>query len=394
MRRTLLYLNFAHFLDHYFLLIFPTAVLAIHPEWGMGYGETLALATPAFLAFGLATPLAGWLGDRYGERPLMIAFFIGIGAASVAAGFAVGPVSLAIALAVLGLFASIYHPVGIALLVRVAEKTGAALGVNGVFGNMGVAAAAGFTGIMAATIGWRATFILPGLVSIALGIAFALHVRSDRSAAEPPRATTFAGASRSDVVRVLLVVAIASLFGGLAFNGVTIALPKLFEERLPGIGLAEIGLYTAAVFALAAFTQIPAGRAVDRIGPKPVMMVMTLLQAMFFVVIAYAYGFWAVVLAVPLMLAVFGEVPVSSWLVSRYVPTEWRGRAYSVQFLLGLGVSALVVPLIAVLHGHTGNQGTLFIVLGGAMVVVFTAAWLLPHRRPATATSEAAAPAQ
>jgi membrane fusion protein, multidrug efflux system len=150
MRGPILYINIAHFLDHYFLLIFPTAVLAIAPAWGMGYGEALALATPGFVAFALATPAAGWLGDRYGEAPLMAVFFIGIGLASVATGLAAGPVSLAIGLTAIGLFASIYHPVGTAYLVRLAARTGAALGVNGVFGNLGVAAAAGLTGVITA----------------------------------------------------------------------------------------------------------------------------------------------------------------------------------------------------------------------------------------------------
>src|SRR5690606_21850402 len=128
-------------------------------------------------------------------------------------------------------------------------------------------------------------------------------------------------ASRAEQVRVLFVVGIAALFGGLAFNGITIALPKLFEEKLAttASGLAQIGLYASLVFALAAFTQIPVGRLIDRIGPKPVMVVLTVTQAVLFVVLSRSEGVWAVVAAVPLMLAVFGEVPVTAWLVSRYV---------------------------------------------------------------------------
>ena len=379
MRGTILFINVAHFLDHYFLLIYPTAILAIHPAWGMSYAEALALGTPAFVAFGLATPLAGWMGDRYGEAPMMIAFFVGIGLAAVATGMAPGPVSLAVALTAVGLFGAIYHPVGTAYLVRMAEKTGAALGVNGVYGNMGVAAAAGLTGVITAWLGWRAAFIIPGLFTLALGLGFALHAKSTPAARADNGPKAALDVPRSAQLRVLVVIAAAALFGGLAFHGATIGLPKLFEERLgDSASITEVGLFAAVVFALAAFTQIPAGRAIDRIGAKPVMVVMTGLQAVLFLAISVVDGALAVLVALPLMLAVFGEVPVTSWLVSRYVGPEWRGRAYSLQFLLAIGVSAIVVPLIALLHAQTGSQTALFVALAASICIVFAAAWLVP----------------
>lgn len=390
MRGTLLYLNVAHFLDHYFLLIFPTAVLVIHPAWGMSYGEALALMTPSLIVFALATPVAGWLGDRYGEIPMMILFFIGIGLSSMATGLATGPVTMAIGLTAIGLFAAIYHPVGTAFVVRLAKKTGAALGVNGVFGNMGVAAAAGLTGLIAAQLGWRAAFILPGAVTVAIGITFALQATAAPRIENGDETKPLAEVPRRVLIRILAVVAIASLFGGIAFNGVTIALPKLFEERLSDtVGIAEIGMYATIVFGIAAFAQIPIGRLLDRLGAKPIMITMTCLQVILLVTIAQLHGIVAVIVAIPLMLAVFGEVPVTTWLVGRYVPPRWRSRAYSVQFLLALGVSSAVVPIIAILHGYTGSQTALFLALAGCMAVVCLAAIaLLPAWRQAIPTRQ------
>lgn len=383
MRRTLFFVNIAHFMDHYFLLIFPTAVLAIHPAWNMSYGEALALGTPGFVAFALCTPLAGWLGDRYGDKPLMSAFFVGIGLSSVATGLATGPVTLAVALTGIGAFASIYHPVGTAMVVRLATQTGRALGVNGVYGNLGVAAAAGVTGLIAGLLGWRAAFILPGLFTAALGFLFIWlpaeeeHDRAARGGAKAIEAT------KADRIRVLVIVFIGSLLGGVAFNGVTVALPKIFEERVTaGIGgaggITAIGAYASLVFALAAFTQIPVGRMLDRVGAKPIMFAMTGLQAILFFVLSQTVGPMAIVVAVPLMLAVFGEIPVAAWLVGRYVAPEWRSRVYSIQFLLTLGVSSAIVPLIAVLYERTGTSTALLLVLAGAMTIVFMMSWFLP----------------
>lgn len=382
MRNSLIFINIAHFLDHYFLLIFPTAVLAIHPAWGMSYAEALALGTPAFAAFALATPLAGWLGDRWGGEKMMAVFFLGIGLSSVATAFAAGPVTLAVGLAAIGVFASIYHPVGTALIVRQAVKTGRALGVNGVFGNMGVAAAALATGALTAWLGWRAAFLVPGVVTLAIGIGYLATGLSAPVGAGNGRGSTFVVASRLDQVRVLAIVAVASLMGGLAFQGVTIALPKLFEERLSAdIGLAGIGAWVSLVFALAAFTQIPVGRALDRIGAKPIMFTFTGLQALLLAAVWQVDGALTVLLAVPLMVAMFGEVPVGAWLIGHYVPAEWRSRAYSVQFLLGLGVASGVVPLIAWLHARTGDSGALFLAMACAVGAVFVASWFLPGWR-------------
>src|SRR3546814_6686874 len=73
---------------------------------------------------------------------------IGIGAASILAGFAETPLQLGACLLLVGAFASIYHPVGIAMVVHGRQKTGMPLAVNGVFGNLGVASAALVAGFL------------------------------------------------------------------------------------------------------------------------------------------------------------------------------------------------------------------------------------------------------
>ena len=173
----LFFLNLAHAYDHFFMLIFPTAVLALAPAWGMSYGEALALGTAAFVMFAAGTLPSGWLGDRWSRAHMMTIFFIGIGASAVLTGLAPGPITLVIGLGLLGLFASIYHPVGTALVVQSAARSGRALGINGVYGNMGVAGAALITGALTQFFGWRAAFIIPGVLAVITGMLFA---RADR----------------------------------------------------------------------------------------------------------------------------------------------------------------------------------------------------------------------
>jgi MFS family permease len=385
------FLNIGHFFDHFFLLIFPTAVLAIHREWGMSYAEALALGTPSFVVFALATYPCGWLGDRWGRVPMMRIYFVGLALASLATGFAQGPVGLMLGLAAIGLFAAIYHPVATAMVVQLARQPGRELGINGVWGNLGVALAAAVTAWLSARFGWRTAFLVPGALCLALGLAYVVisarvPVGGGPAPAKPKPPITV---DPADQRRVFLVVAVSALLGGLVFNGVTVALPKLFEERLQtaALGLAGVGAVTTAVFLVASFTQLFTGRLIDRLGPRPVLLLAAGAQVPLLMLLAGLPGMGVVPAAVPLMLFVFGVIPVSSWLLAHYVDDRWRARAYGMQFLLALGVNAAVLPMISGLHEGTGSSAALFLVLAVVQGLVFAVGFLLPPREAVTSAT-------
>ena len=129
-QRNFLFLNIGHLLDHFFMLILTTAVLKMESEFADSYGRLLLLTTWSFFFFGGAALPAGWLGDRWSRRGMMFVFFIGIGAASVLTGFAKDPFHVEIGLALIGVFAAIYHPIGLALVVEDAARVGRALAIN------------------------------------------------------------------------------------------------------------------------------------------------------------------------------------------------------------------------------------------------------------------------
>ena len=170
----------------------------------MTYSELLPYATPGFVAFGAGSLLTGWLGDRWSRRHMMVIFFCGIGASMIAIGLVQTPLQLGAALFAIGLFASIYHPVGTAMIVAYADKLGREMGINGVWGNLGVASAALVTGVLSQFLGWRWAFIVPGLVTIAIGIAFcAMVVHEERSGASRRRPAGAGGRMRWRVILAL-----------------------------------------------------------------------------------------------------------------------------------------------------------------------------------------------
>lgn len=376
------FLNIAHFFDHFVLLIFPTAVLALHSVWELSYAEALVYGTPAFAMFAIATLPCGWLGDRFGGRALMKVFFAGTGFSLILASLAQTPLQLAIALGAMGAFGAIYHPVATAMIVTLAgENRGRELGTNGVWGNLGVALAAAITAILVSWLGWRAAFWVPGSISLSFGIAYLFMdgLRSDGGRPEVPATRTGRPAKQ---YRIFLIVAVMALFNGMVFAGVTVALPKLVDERLggPNLGLASVGAVATAIFFAASFTQMLTGRLIDKVGPKPVLLGTAGIQIPLLLAAALIWGWWLVPIGIGMMLGVFGIVPVASWLLGHYVSAAWRSRAFAAQFMLALGVQALVVPIITTLHSSSGDMTRLFMLLALAAIPVFLAAFWLPER--------------
>ena len=386
-RINFLFLNVGHFFDHFFVLVFATiAALTLAREWGMSYAALIPYATPGFIAFGVCAIPAGWLADKWSREGMMVIFFIGIGGASMITALAQTPLQIGIGLFAIGCFAAIYHPVGLAMVVHGRVKTGVPLAVNGIFGNMGVASAALIAGYMIDRAGWQAAFVLPGIISIATGIAYWAFVRNDmvhreaRDAAAAAAAPQGASIDRAILARVFAIIFFSTAIGGLIFQSTTFSLPKIFDERLGDIaGTATlIGWYTFLVFAVAAFAQLVVGYLVDRHSIRIVFAVVAALQAAFFAVMQQMAGVWALFIAIAFMLVVFGQIPINDVLVGRITRSEWRSRVYAFRYIVTFTVSSTAVPLIAWIHSDWGFS-TLFAVLAVAAGFILAGVLMLPR---------------
>ena len=392
-RLSFLFLNVGHFLDHFFMLIFATvAALRLANEWGMSYAALIPYATPGFIAFGVGAIPAGWLADKWSREGMIVIFFLGIGASSILTALAGSPLEIALGLTAIGLFAAIYHPVGLALVIQGRTKTGVPLAINGIFGNLGVACAALLTGYIIDTAGWRNAFVLPGAISIGVGVAYAAFLWSGRGketaehAGGGRSAKTAAGDGPSPVqrgtfVRVLAIIMFTTAIGGLIFQSTTFALPKIFEERLTDLAgtATAIGGFAFAVFTVAAFAQLAVGYLVDHHSLRTVFAFVAGLQAAFFAVMYQLTGVAALVVAVGFMLVVFGQIPINDVLIGRITKSEWRSRVYSLRYIVTFSVSASTLPLIAWIHGSWGFE-RLFVVMAVAAGAILAAVLVLPRR--------------
>ena len=406
-----LFLNIGHFLDHLFTLIFATvAALALSREWNLSYGELLAYATPGFFAFGLFSLPAGWLADKWSREGMMAVFFVGIGLASVATALARTPLQVGISLFILGVFAAIYHPVGLAIVTARWKNTGMRLAVNGVWGNLGVASAALITGYFIDHGGWRAAFVVPGLLSVAIGILYAIHQWPEVSHRKAP-ATAAASAplltadAKAILMRISVIVFLTTAVSSVIFQSTTFALPKIFDERLQGLAASMaqwlsasgvpaakgdiatvLGAFTFLVFAVASLAQLVVGSMLDKWGPRVVFLIAATIQIVFFSLMPGLHDGLALAAALGFMLGAFGQIPINDFMIGKMASGEARARVYGVRYVVSFTALAAALPLIGFVYDNFGFD-VLFKLMAVSAAIIFIAVACLPTRLPAPAVA-------
>jgi len=385
-QRQITLINAAHYFTHYCLLVLPTAVLAMARPggpFGDSYGPILALATGMFVLYGLLSLPQGWLAQRVGRKALMVAFFLGTGLSMAATGLADTPVALAIALAATGAFAAIYHPIGTAMLVEAAgDKPGRAIGLNGVFGNFGVASAPVVTAFLAQAAGWPAAFLVPGLLCAVLGLVYLREPAFDTSRAAG-QTRPFPEIPPALVRRAVAVLMLIAVVSGLVFNAFTILIPKLMEERLasdPTL-LPLVGALAFGATLCGAATQFTVGRLLDRVTLKRVFLPLALVLAPSLALLSFVQGWGVLLLSALAAATIFGQVTVNETMVARYISPKLRTKLYSVRFFVGFLGAAAAAPLVGYLHETTGSLAVCLMVLAGFALVTLGCALAFPDRK-------------
>ena len=375
------FINWAHALDHYVMLIFPTVVIGLELIYGRSYAELIALGTASFVAFGIFSLPAGWLADRWSRRNMMVLFYAGCGLSLVAAALAPNLIGLAIALFALGVFAAIYHPVGTAMLIEQATARGRSLAFNGVCGNLGAALAAGITAALVAGLGWRAAFLVPGAICVATAVVY-LRLVPDQARKAASRGTVPdvpLGAALAATIFGLFVV--IALCAGLVFNIVAVALPKIVDERLGAdVPLLLVGGLATLIFMCGALAQIAVGRLVEKFPLHILFAVIASLQFLGVLWAAQATGKVLIVALAVAMAAIYAQVTVNDLVIARYTADAWRGRIFAVRYFLTFLAAGAAVTALAFMYargGFTLVLGTTAIIALGFVFATATIAVLV-----------------
>ena len=374
-----MYINIGHFLDHFMMLIFAKAAFDAGRHFGLSYDEIIIYGTLGLFLFGAAAPLAGWLADKYSRSLIIIIYPFGVSLGAFLCFLSSSPIMLGFSIGVIGFFAAIFHPVGIAMLIRDSNKVGVRLGVNGVWGNMGVAAAPVLTGFIILNSNWQLSFLVPSLICLIFGIAQLRGFKEIDIKEEKTKQKISNGLVEGWKI-VLISLTMTTLAGGFIFGSLTFLIPRIFEVNLSGISvdIAITGLLAGIVYAIASFSQVGVGYLIDRYSPKIILGFVGIGQ-FFLIYLSSLYIDYALFFVMLMaMFFVFGQVPITDAILVRYVDDQWRARILSVKFLINLCAGASVLPLVSLFLGYGYTFSDLLTILSCLAIFVVISAYMLP----------------
>ena len=374
-----MYINIGHFLDHFMMLIFAKAAFDAGRHFGLSYDEIIIYGTLGLFLFGAAAPLAGWLADKYSRSLIIIIYPFGVSLGAFLCFLSSSPIMLGFSIGVIGFFAAIFHPVGIAMLIRDSNKVGVRLGVNGVWGNMGVAAAPVLTGFIILNSNWQLSFLVPSLICLMFGIAQLRGFKEIDIKEEKTKQKTSNGLVEGWKI-VLLSLTMTTLAGGFIFGSLTFLIPRIFEVNLSGISvdIAITGLLAGIVYAIASLSQVGVGYLIDRYSPKIILGFVGIGQFLLIYLSSLYIDYALFFVMLMAMFFVFGQVPITDAILVRYVDDQWRARILSVKFLINLCAGASVLPLVSLFLGYGYTFSDLLTILSCLAIFVVISAYMLP----------------
>ena len=348
---------------HMFAAFYFVIILTIEKEWNISYDQLIRLWTLGALLIGLGAIPFGWLSDRWSRSGTMTIMFIGMGLASILCGLSTSISFLFISLSLLGLFCSIYHPVGIPWVIHSANKQGRALGINGIFGGVGIGSGAFVAGTLTELLNWQLAFILPGFISIIIGFILIYFIFINKISYKNVFINNIEqDHSRNEMILISLIMLISMFALGLTFHNTQTALPKVFEIRIDNINSIQIGLMIGIIYFISGATTFIGGLLADRFNLKTIYLIGIFLQFPCYLGIAYVSGYSLVVLCI--LAAVFNAsiLPTENLLLSKFTPQKYHGVVYGIKFILAFGSGPISVFLISEIYSITLEFTYLFLI--------------------------------
>jgi MFS family permease len=286
----------------------------------------------------------------------------------------------------MGAFASIYHPVGIPMIVQGADKPGFVIGVNGLVGNLGIAIGASVSVLLATRYGWQMAYIVPGVVSLVAAVLFAVLVPKEQEA-PARRKSKMLDLPPSVMAKVFFIMTCAAVTGSIVFNFTTNSNGEMLKSRIADLAANPWLLSTVLffVFTIASLAQLVVGALIDRYPLKNVYLPILLAQVPLFLLAAYAEGWVLVGVTTLFMVFVFGAIPFTDAMIVRYVDDRMRSRVTGMRLAIGFGVSSLVVAAIGPSVKAAGFPTLLMTLSIVAMCTVIAISFLPSERQSAMA---------
>ncbi len=380
-----------HLIMHMFAAFYFVIVLGIEDDWQLSYDELVDLWFIGSLLVGLGSIPSGWLSDRWSRSGMIAVMFLGLGLAAIFCGMSGNKLILMLSLSMLGLFCSIYHPAGISWVVNMSENTGRALGFNNIFGGVGIGLGAMSSGYLVDAFGWQFAFIIPGFISVLLGLSLSWHIYRGKISLLNVQSEKFSeNPQQGDYLKIIIIMLISIACGGFVFQVLQTSLPKVIDIRLSSfldLGTTKIGFIVSSIYVISGLMNYVGGILADRYSVKFIYAVGILIQGILLLFFADMTSTFLILLALVIVAFNSSILPAENILLARFAPAEYQSLMYGVKFILSFSIGPLVVFLVSRSYALTQEFYYLYWVGGILMSVLFFMILSLPLRKSATSVA-------
>jgi MFS family permease len=408
-RRTLLAAALGWALDAFDAMLYALVLTLLMRDLGMSKTTAGLLGTLTLLASGMGGVLFGFLADRIGRKPALMASILTYSVCSFASGLATSIAMLAAARFILGLGMGGEWNTGATLVAESwpTEFRAKAISIVQSSWALGFAAAALVAGPVARYFGWRAVFfvgILPAMVTLWIrrGVPESemWAERGLREQREPTRSrsgdggreaasyasTTFWTIFRPPYVRRTVALLLFNFCCLFAWWGLFTWMPPYLSLSLAqgGRGFSVMGT-TALLVVLNLFGMFPGyisfGWAADRLGRRKTFMFYSLTTALLIPLYATARSPFAL-MALGTGVAFFGTgiFSGSGIMGSEMFPTSVRARALGFTYN-GARAMSSVAPLVIGRVGQTRGLSSAFYLCAAGYLLAALITTQLPETR-------------
>ena len=388
---TVTYAALGHLLMHMFAAFYFVIVLAIEDDWKLSYDELLNLWFLGSLLVGLGALPAGWISDRWSRSGMIAIMFIGLGISSLLCGLSGNKVSLFISLSLLGLFCAIYHPAGISWVVNTSKETGKALGFNNIFGGVGIGLGAFFAGVLIEQFNWQAAFMLPGLISLVVGLSLTYHLKSGKISLKNISSEQFKdNPEKNQMLKIAIIMLLSITCLSFVYQILQTSLPKAIDIRLTDsldLSTSDIGYIVAAIYIVSGLMNYVGGILTDKYSEKLIYSIGIVGQGLLLLLIVSLSNYWLIAISLAIVAFNSSILPAENLLLAKFSPEKYQSLVYGIKFIVSFTVGPIALIMISKSYDLTGEFGVLYLAFGFVMIIMFLIVLTLPVKKVITGTA-------
>ena len=388
---TVTYAALGHLLMHMFAAFYFVIVLAIEDDWKLSYDELLNLWFLGSLLVGLGALPAGWISDRWSRSGMIAIMFIGLGISSLLCGLSGNKVSLFISLSLLGLFCAIYHPAGISWVVNTSKETGKALGFNNIFGGVGIGLGAFFAGVLIEQFNWQAAFMLPGLISLVVGLSLTYHLKSGKISLKNISSEQFKdNPEKNQMLKIAIIMLLSITCLSFVYQILQTSLPKAIDIRLTDsldLSTSDIGYIVAAIYIVSGLMNYVGGILTDKYSEKLIYSIGIVGQGLLLLLFVSLSNYWLIAISLAIVAFNSSILPAENLLLAKFSPEKYQSLVYGIKFIVSFTVGPIALIMISRSYDLTGEFGVLYLAFGFVMIIMFLIVLTLPVKKVITGTA-------